>query len=450
MDFKAFSLKVIVLTSGILLALLLLTKTYSAGGYQMVSLLLCVMIAFMCYVLLRTIASTNTELSRFLEAARHADFSQRFEMKEMGTGFTELGATFDQILKQFQAERAAQDEKLKHLKAIIENVPVPLISVQPNQYITLWNNAARRLFGNHIVQRLSDLNLLGIDVEDILTATQSGNKELVQLHLDGMNLQLSVSVAHITTTKSQETLIAMQDIRSELDARQQESWQDLVRVLTHEIMNSITPVASLAKTAADLVSDAKTLSHQNPKLQTELDDIEDAVTTVAKRSDNLMKFVSSYRKLTRLPAPNKKRLVLKDMLDQIAVLISSTCENDEVKVAFKIQPENLTISADKEQTEQMFINLLRNAVQATQEQSSADICVAAHINKRNHVVIEITDNGPGISEEVLENIFVPFFTTKRDGSGVGLALSRQIMLAHGGSIQAGNTKDGGAKFTLVF
>lgn len=469
MDFKAFSLKVIALTSAILLSLMTVARTYSSGNYQMVTALLCVLVLLLCYVLLRTVSTTNTELSRFLEAIRHADYSQRFDMKDTGSGFTELGTTFDHILKQFQAERIDQDEHIKHLKAILDNVPVPLLSVHKDEQITLWNHAARRLFGNYKVHNTHDLTHLNPSFSAILASPGAKEKHLISLNLDGMTLQLSISVSHITTTQGKEMLLAMQDIGTELDNRQQESWQDLVRVLTHEIMNSITPVSSLAKTAADLIKETKTQYASEAGLKDDLADIEDAVTTVAKRSDNLMQFVTSYRKLTRLPVPVKKRLPLQETLAQIITLVQSGTENKYVDFMLSVTPDDLQLNADKEQLEQMFINLLTNALQATKDRPSPVISIQASVNKRNKVVINITDNGTGIPEDVLPNIFVPFFTTRREGSGVGLALTRQIMLAHGGSVQAGNVNaskkqeqtnskmtgsmdefPSGAIFTLVF
>lgn len=450
MDFKTFSIKLILLTSSILLSLLLMTQTFASEGYQMVTALLIVAVIFLCSLLLRTITSTNKELSRFLDAARHADFSQRFDMREVGTGFAELGKTFETILKQFQMERAEQDSLLKHLKAIIENVPVPLLSVHKNKKVTLWNNAARRLFGNHTVNNIQDLAKISGELAELASVERLQSKRLVNLTIDDIHMQLTVNTSQITTNTGHEILLSLQDIGSELDARQQESWQDLVRVLTHEIMNSVTPVASLSRTAYDLINELQSRHKQEDIIGDDLLDIAEAVNTVAKRSENLMQFVDSYRKLTRLPSPNKTQLPLAQTLNSIIRLMESEHAFEHISIKTHIVPDTLSVNADKAQFEQMLINLLTNAVQAIQDNKSGQIVVDAYLNKRGHIVITITDNGKGIPKDILPNIFVPFFTTKKEGSGVGLALSRQIMLSHGGSISVDSSTDKGTTFTLIF
>ena len=256
---------------------------------------------------MRFVSKTNAELVRFLDAARYADYSQRFDMSSLGSGFGELGSAFTDILERFQTVRSEQIEQQRHLKAIVEHVPVPLISISSDGLLTLWNNAARKLFGANHVTKLSDLIPFGEEFAKHLCSCKPGERRLVHFTIDGMEHQLSISATQILLTNTQETLVSMQDIQSELDIAQLQAWQDLVKVLTHEIMNSITPVASLAKTTVDLVADCKHKANTYPELSEDLQDISEAVETVARRSDGLIQFVSSYRQLTRLPTPNKSK-----------------------------------------------------------------------------------------------------------------------------------------------
>lgn len=215
-------------------------------------------------------------------------------------------------------------------------------------------------------------------------------------------------------------------------------------------MNSITPIASLAKTADELIHDVKTNYANSSELAEELDDIASAVHTVAKRSDGLTQFVNSYRKLTRLPAPNRSTFLVSDFIEHIRSLVSQDLAQQGIQLVTSVNPAQLQLFADKEMLTQVFINLIKNAEQALHNTPNPTIEISAGLNSRDHTTIKISDNGSGLATDLIEQIFVPFFTTKKEGSGVGLALTRQAMILHGGAVKAENAKTGGAIFTLIF
>ena len=450
MGFKKFSLLIAVRTTFLMISLTAIVLLISTPGYHAATLLLAGLIIFQASEVFRFVSKTNSELARFLDAARYADFGQRFELKGMGAGFGELGLAFTDILKRFQDVRTGQEKQLRHLKAMVEHVPVPLMSVHQDGLVTLWNNSARRLFGTNHVTRLSDMAQFGEDFARHIAVIQAGERRLVTINVDDMEQQLTLSATQIIRPGSIERLISMQDIGSELDGVQLQAWQDLVRVLTHEIMNSITPVASLAKTAADLVEDAKSKVLDHPDVVEELDHVASAVSTVARRSDGLMQFVGSYRRLTRLPPPKKQEIKLGVFFKQVSTLAAQEWSDKNIKFNISVEPSALDVSADPDMIEQLLINLLLNAEQALSKTTNPEILLSAYLNKRGHVTIEVSDNGPGVPDDIANRIFVPFFTTKRDGSGVGLALTRQIMIAHGGNVKLKKSKNGGALFTLMF
>jgi len=449
MVFKQFSLMIVIRTTLIMATLLVLSYLISIQGYYANQLILMLLLIIQCISAFKYVEKTNTELTRFLNAARYADFSQRFEFKDLGAGFDELADEFSSILKKFQASRASQSEELIHLKAIIEHVPVPLISIHSQGKVTLWNNSARRLFGSNSVHFLADLHQFGDDFAKHLETVKAGERRLITFEVDGMEQQLTISATQIIISGKQEKLISMQNIQNELDGAQLQAWQDLVRVLTHEIMNSITPVASLAKTAVDLLADVED-KLEKANVCEELSDVSSAVQTVARRSDGLMKFVGSYQQLTRLPAPNKKQIKIKDLFAQVSTLATQHWSEIDIKFTVDITPSELEFNVDIDMVEHMLINLIKNAEQAVESVNHAEVTLSALLNKRGHIVIDITDNGIGIPEEIAKKVFVPFFTTKRDGSGVGLALTRQVMIAHGGTVKLERSAQGGALFRLTF
>jgi two-component system nitrogen regulation sensor histidine kinase NtrY len=450
MGFNTFSAVIGLRTVLIMLTLLVLTYLMVTPGYHAATIALMLVLIFECYSMVKFIVRTNAELVRFLEAARYADYSQRFELTALGAGFSELGDAFADILAGFQANRQKQEEKFRHVKAVVEHLPVPLISIKQDSTVKLWNNAARRLFGASRIATVNDLEQFGNDLVFHLTNIKAGERRLVSFQIDNMAHQLSVSMTDIIVGREEEKLLSLQDIQNELDANQLQAWQDLVRVLTHEIMNSITPVASLAKTAVDLVQDTKEQVKDQPDVLEQLSDIASAVQTVARRSDGLMKFVGSYRKLTRLPPPNRANCKVAECFAQVIEISKQADQKCDTQFRVNIEPSELELNADRAMLEQILINVVKNAQQAMQHTDSPIISIFAGINRRGHMVIEIADNGPGIDDDVKSKIFVPFFTTKKDGSGVGLALTRQVMNAHGGSIKVANSETGGALFTLVF
>ncbi|WOJ94775.1 ATP-binding protein [Congregibacter variabilis] len=450
MGFNRFSILLALRLVLIMVLLLSLLYFIVEPGFHAASLLVFGLLLMLSYEIFRFVSRTNQEISRFLDAARYADFGQRFELGPLGAGFDELGSSFASILERFREQRKGQERELRYLKALLEHVPVPLLSLHADGRISLWNNTARRLFGSDHVTQLGDLANYGEDFAARVEAAEPGSRYLANFSVEGMERRITIAASQIVLEGKSERLISLQDIQSELDGNQLEAWQDLVRVLTHEIMNSITPVASLAKTSVDLLDDAASKVTDHPDVVAELADVKHAVDTVARRSDSLMSFVSSYRRLTQIPAPQKSEFEVSDLFEAVARLADSEQETPGLDLEFQIEPQNLKLVADRGMLEQVLINIVQNAQHALRERSGPRLLVRARLNRRRNICIDVIDNGPGISGELKRKIFVPFFTTKREGSGVGLALSRQIMIAHGGSISIAEADPQGAMFTLTF
>ena len=419
-------------------------------GYYSATLLSAITLILFSAELWRFVSRTNREIARFLDAARYADFSQRFGFDEVGTGFNELGDAFTDILERMRNEREGREIEVRRLRALIEHIPVPLLTLHNDESISLQNNAARRLFGAERVTKLTDLQQFGRSFHDAVSEAVPGNRELVTFSVEGIEYQLTLATTEVSVAGNSDRLVSLQDIQTELDLTQAQAWQDLVRVLTHEIMNSITPVTSLATTAMAVVDDVIDKTGPDSAVAEDLTDLRDAVGTVARRSDSLMQFVNSYRQLTRLAPPEKKRVQIADLFESVARLAAAEWPDRKVSLTQQVHPAGLDVYVDRDLLEPVLLNLLRNAWQATLEVEQARINLQGRLNRRGNIVIEVDDNGPGVSEDIASKIFVPFFTTKEGGSGVGLALARQVMTAHGGFIRVMPNDGGGAKFSLTF
>ena len=450
MVFRRFIVLLVVRLVLVGLAMTLVIWLLLKPGYHSSTLLAGIALALVIAELWRFVSRTNREVSRFLDAVRFTDYSQRFDFEDAGSGFAGLGRTFTEIIDELRRRRTGQESELRHLKALIEHIPVPLMTIHADDSITLQNNAARRLFGASHVTRINDLRQFGTGFARAVDEAIPGDRELVEFTVEGVDHHLTLAATEIIIAGDRERLISLQDIQSEIDATQAEAWRDLVRVLTHEIMNSITPVTSLARTAADLVDDVVKQTDDDDAIARDLEDVQSAVKTVARRSDSLMQFIDSYRQISRLAPAEKKRVALGDLFDSVTDLARAEWRDDRVTLSTTVEPSGLDVYADRDLLEPMLLNLLRNAWQATQGLDEPTIDLHARLNRRGNTVIEVMDNGPGVPEENSRRIFVPFFTTREGGSGVGLALARQVMIAHGGFIRLSQGKGGGAVFTLTF
>jgi len=239
-------------------------------------------------------------------------------------------------------------------------------------------------------------------------------------------------------------------VQEQLEEKEMEAWQNLIRVLTHEIMNSVTPIASLASTVNDLLTESPNQEKPIERIDTEIiSDVRGALQTIEKRSHGLLNFVDAYRNLTRIPRPNLQIVSLSEFFSRLKKLMHSQITEGSIDLQVHIEPDNLQLAADPELIEQVLINLLLNAIEAVAKQPNPVIKIFAKLDDKGRITIQVIDNGTGISEEIAEKIFIPFFTTKKKGSGIGLSLSRQIMRMHRGSLGV-LSKKGETVFTLKF
>lgn len=386
------------------------------------------------------IRRTNFLVSRFVESVRFEDYSQRFS-DPSGGGFDVLGQTLDHALKTLQARHAQESAEGRYLSAIIDDAPSALFSVDADERIEVLNKSARELFARYPLNRLSDLDTLGPELA-AAARLPAGTRKITRLVLDGVPQKAIFASAQVGRLDKPVTIISILPVQSELGALEVAAQADLVRVLTHEIMNSLTPVTSLARTGADLVASVA-------KGNDVIEDAKSATETVARRAEGILRFVESYREFAQAPEVHRRLFRAKPWAEEIMRLALANAADREIDARVEVAPKMLSVDGDAELLSQAVLNLLRNAIRATAEIDSPVLALAITREPTGHCRIEVRDNGSGIPEDRREDIFLPFYTTHKGGSGVGLSFSKQVALAHGGSICALTAPEGGANIRLV-
>jgi len=406
-------------------------------------------ICYQIYALIYYVEKTNRDLNRFLLTIKHEDFSQTFSGLGLGSSFDDLKKAFNEIIQKFHRTRAEKEEHFRYLQTIVQHVGIGLIAFQSNGKVELFNTAAKRLLKLPCLKNIRDLNKISKSLMNSLLKMKTGQKALIKIHDTNEQLNLAISATEFRMREQNFTLVSMQNIQSELEEKELEAWQQLIRVLTHEIMNSVTPIASLAATVNETINfDDQT---SQPELNEESKrDIEGALKTIQKRSEGLLHFVGAYRGLTRIPTPEFTIFPVLDLLERVDQLMQTELSEKKTQCQIEVIPKNLELTADSKLVEQILINIFKNAIQAIDGKPNGKIDLTSKIDDRGHIIIQVADNGPGIPKDVADNIFIPFFTTKEEGSGVGLSLSRQIMRLHHGSISMQSKPNKITVFTLRF
>jgi len=400
------------------------------------------------WMLLRFVDRSNRDWSRFLSAVRYSDFTSGFSDTGESGSHNELRSAFQSVLDSFRKVRASREEHLRYLQRVMIHIDVGIIVYDNTGAVDVSNKAFQRMFNVSEIEHVDDLHVISEEIASHVKTVQSGNRQLVKIERGGKLLQIAVHATQFKLSGRMLKLVSLQDITNELAEQEMESWQQLVRVLTHEIINSVTPIASLASSVGTLIGSRG--DRRDLQLSaTDAQDLNEAAVTIEKRSKGLIGFVQSYRQLTRLPRPDFRLVKVEDMFRRITTLMSHQIESEQIEVSSSVNPESLGIVVDISLMEQVLINLMVNAIQALNGRSNARISLAARMKSGGGVLITVADNGRGIENESLESIFVPFYTTKPDGTGIGLSLARQIMRMHGGEITVNSNVGSGASFSLA-
>jgi two-component system, NtrC family, nitrogen regulation sensor histidine kinase NtrY len=442
--------------AGILLRITGLAATLAALGwmashtswYVSMTLLTVATIA-QAMLLMHFATRSGREVARFLDAVAFDDTSASFTALSRDGSFADLGAAMTRVLDQLRLGRAEREEQAQYLQTMIAHVPVALIAVDEGGTVQLLNLAARRLFENSCAQtgqfsRYGEAFVTGI--ETLLP----GNSAIVRMERGTGSLQLKAAATDVMLGRARRRLISLQNIETELTAQELVAWQTVIRVMAHEVMNSLTPISSLAATAQELVKDVLMQMPPDDPRRDHLADAGEALETMARRSEGLLHFVQNHRRMTRRMVARVDIVPVRRAFARLQSLLAQALAARHVELTIRVVPETLEVSADIELLDQALINLMRNAMEALSEEKSGRIKLTAFQDGDGHVVIAVADNGPGIPRDQREKVFVPFFTTKRQGSGVGLTLVRQIAIVHGATVGISDTGGGGTTVRMRF
>jgi two-component system, NtrC family, nitrogen regulation sensor histidine kinase NtrY len=398
--------------------------------------------------LYRFTSQTNRKLTRFLESVKYSDFISGFTSdNKLGNSFRELNVAFNEVLEAFRKARSEKEEHWQYLNTIVQQVHTGILSFDGEGNIQLMNANAKRFIGISNIKNIHELVKHNPKLYHALQEVQPGKSNL---HKSGTEFLLTLQATELRIRGNTVKLITLQNIQTELQRQELEAWQNLTRVLRHEIMNSITPISSLTSTLREILDQELVKKGNDYELKAEgAEDLRDGLETIENRSKGLIKFIDAYREYTSLPQPKLRSIRVKALIEKVTLLLKTELKKTNIQFFTNCDSEYLTVQADEEMIEQVLINLIKNAIEAA-HQSDHDKIELNGTYTENAVIITVTDNGPGIIPEAIDRIFVPFFTTKKTGSGIGLALSRQIMQMHNGSLTVVSEPDVKTTFTLRF
>ena len=408
------------------------------------------LIVFFTVNIIRLVEKSNRDFAQFLNNVSHNDFTSSSGTLSQGFGarnFVDAQKTLLSKYRKLKADRSAQYE---YLNMVVEHVDTALLCFDNEGKIEIINNAASRLLNKKYVSNLNIVAKLNKDLADALWDIRAGDTKVLKIVIDNELHQLILSATEFVLLERKYKLVSLQNIKNALDEREIESWQKLIKVLTHEIMNSMTPIVSLSRYIESVISDKDLRSKLGDENSEQYKDLQQSIDAIASRSQGLMEFVDAYRSLSHFPTPVFDLVNIGALFERIELLLKEKFQDASIQFATKIDPANVSLVADVNFLEQVLINLLSNAIDAVAGRSASTIQLICRQRKDGKVTLQVTDNGCGISKDIIENIFTPFYTTKEKGSGIGLSLSRQLTTLNNGVLSVSSIEGEGSQFSLAF
>ncbi len=450
MFYKKFTFLIIIRISLLLVNVIVLSIIFGDSRLFFNQIILFIILTIQTAELIRFVNHTNRELARLFLAIRHSDFSITFKEPPLSKSFKELQHSMIEIIQAYKDVKIEREAQYQFLEVLVNQLHFGIISLEGENKITIINPMAEQITGVPGAKNWKLIRQVNPYFANRIDELGSNARTLMPLIVQGDKKTFAVDVTSPLILGKAHKLITFQDINSEIEQKEIEAWHKLIRILTHEIMNSVTPIASLTETMQGLLEDKSGTQKSAVDIDDEtIKDIRFSLHTIQKRSDGLLSFVDTYRKLTKIPKPSLEEVNISEMLNEMVQLMQSKIASSNIKINVVTGYAALKIELDRKLIEQVLINLVINSIQAIDSKSEGEISLKAY-PENNRVIIEVTDNGKGIPVKELSEIFVPFYSTKKEGSGIGLSLSKQIMSLHGGSINVKSKPGEGTSFYLNF
>lgn len=401
-------------------------------------------VALLVYRIIKLYNATPEKIAYFLNAVENEDSMLHFSEKTLHKANAEMNKSLNRINKLIQEVKLRNREQEQYYSLMLEQVATGIVVINENGNVMQANSAAKNLLNYQSFNHIEQLKRIDTNLFNTFYRLKNGEThQFLKLTYKNNITHLSLRATSFLSHGENLRIISVHDISNELEAKELESWQKLIRVLTHEIMNSITPITSLSETLLNYF-----IPPEKPLDKKTVANTVKGLEVINERGTGLIRFVESYRKLTRLSKPVLKHVNLRNLIEHLLLLLENEADFQRIQFNVETETPDIGIKADEAQLSQVLINLIKNAMYAVKDITEPRISVRAHYSQNGRCEIQVIDNGPGIPPEIMEQIFIPFFTTKENGSGIGLSLSRQIMKNHGGSIEAVSSP-GSTVFTLT-
>ena len=432
----------------LLFATLSITSFLLVKGLYVYLLLAIPVIIYQVIEFYRFQRKAHTELEQFVESVHYRDFSRYFDVKHAPADLQPLRKGFNEINTTFKVISREKETQYQYLQKILELVDTGILSYEEQTGEIVWmNESLKKMLQLPYLKTIYSLGKRDEELTKQILALKPGESKIGTAHLEKTPFKVLLSATAFQTDSKIYKLIAFQNVNEALDETESKAWQKLLSVLTHEIMNSIAPISSLAET---LKSRLQQSVHVLNNDSGSVDDLEIGIETIKRRSEGLLKFAETYRNLNRITTPNLRKVYVRDIFENLLRLMQPTIEQKNIELETILKDTDLTIEADINLLEQVLINLVVNAIEAVKDKTNPRIVLTGYIANNRKTVIKVADNGSGIPDELLDKIFIPFFSTKKSGSGIGLSLCKQIMMLHKGNIQVQSVEGEGTAFLLLF
>ncbi len=436
-------IRVILLFASLLTACFILIN-----GQHVYLLVLAPVIIYQLVEMYRFHKKAQDELDQFVESVHYRDFSRYFDVKHAPLDLQPLRKGFNEINTTFKVISKEKETQYQYLQKILELVDTGILSYEEESGDVVWmNESLKKMLQLPYLKTIHSLVKRDESLYKSILELKPGEGKIATAHAEKSAFKVLMSATAFQTEGKKYKLIAFQNVNEALDETESKAWQKLLSVMTHEIMNSVAPISSLADTLKNRLQ--QSVSHLKNNTGS-VDDLELGIDTIKRRSEGLLKFAETYRNLNKITKPNLKKVFVRDLFENLHHLMQPTLEQKNIELEIILKDTDLVLEADTNLVEQVLINLVVNAIEAVKEKSDPKIILSAYLTNNRKTVIKVADNGFGMSEEVLDKIFIPFFSTKKHGSGIGLSLCKQIMMLHKGNIQVNSSEGEGTAFLLQF